>query len=711
MSRLANGTLAKNTAWMLAGQGVGYGMRVLYFIVIARLLGVLQYGIVVGAFAMVNLVAEHSRLGSGTVLLRYVSPNRKRFADYWGNTLLITLIMSGILIAALRLIAPHVLDAASAEIVLLTAIGSCMFEQITISSTQVFQALQRMRSAALLNQLTSMLRCIAAVIMLVVFHRANARQWALASMLASAAATIVSLTTVTISVGWPRFQPGLIRRHGIEGAEYAFASSTTSAYNDLDKTMLSHYGMSAANGIYGMAYRIVELAAVPVASLQLAASPRLFQLAENGPHEPLLLGRHLLRRSLPVSVAMAVIMFSCAPLIPIIAGTGFSEGVIALRWLCLIPVFRCVHGVTGSVLTSIGLQRFRTLTQIAAVLLNFLLNLWLIPSHGWLGAAWASLATDGSLALMNWGLIDHQSRHLPASDSNQITPRNNSADELAPGKGPLVSIIIPYFNHPRFVAEAVESARSQQHRNIEIILVDDGSAVAASDILHDTQDVVMIRTTNQGVSAARNLGFQSSLGEFLIFLDSDDRLLPCAIQAHLKLFAEYPEAGLSFGPAQIIDEKGHAVDHPHLCRPRNDYFPMLLGTNPIGCPGGAMLRRQAFLDAGLFDASYRNADDYHLYLRLARLYPFKQHSTCVVEYRKHGGGKSLQKDKMLAAVMRALDEHELGGHLNAYERKELKRGRARWLHTYQPQQTLAYRILSLYFSVRAMLTVSPRHYF
>jgi O-antigen/teichoic acid export membrane protein len=95
-------------------------------------------------------------------------------------------------------------------------------------------------------------------------------------------------------------------------------------------------------------------------------------------------------------------MFVLAPLIPLLIGPSFTESVSALRWLCLIPVFRSIHGITGSVLTSAGLQRYRSITQIAAVALNFGLNVWLIPRHGWHGAAWASLLTDGGLGVMNW---------------------------------------------------------------------------------------------------------------------------------------------------------------------------------------------------------------------------------------------------------------------------------------------------------------------
>jgi len=88
-------------------------------------------------------------------------------------------------------------------------------------------------------------------------------------------------------------------------------------------------------------------------------------------------------------------------LIPHIVGRGFGESVAAFRWLSLIPVFRGMHQLTGCAITGLGFQRYRTMAQVAAAAFNFGLNLLLMPRHGWLGAAWASLATDGTLAVVN----------------------------------------------------------------------------------------------------------------------------------------------------------------------------------------------------------------------------------------------------------------------------------------------------------------------
>jgi O-antigen/teichoic acid export membrane protein len=410
---------------MMAGSGLGYVLQGIYFVILARLLGALQYGVFVGAFAFVNIVARYGTLGTGTILLRYVSMDRSRFALYWGNLLLVTTACGLILTAGVHLAGRHLLNPASASIVMLAALANCFGTQITICAAQVFQATEQMRITAVLNLLTNFLRALAAVVLVLLFHRVTAWQWALASTAVSLMGSAVAVGIILIHFGKPQFSFSLLRRRLVEGIEFAFASSTSSAYNDLDKVMLSHYGMNAGNGVYTLAYRALDIAAMPIGSLKEAALPRLFRKGAGGLSEAAELARRLWRRAIVFSLVVASGMFLLAPLIPYVAGRSFAETVVALRWLCLIPVFRSVHEIAGSALTGAGLQRYRTGTQVIAVVLNIGLNLCLIPVYGWRGAAWASLVTDGALCAMNWGVLKilvAQSRRRASCQPLNSTP-------------------------------------------------------------------------------------------------------------------------------------------------------------------------------------------------------------------------------------------------------------------------------------------------
>lgn len=198
------------------------------------------------------------------------------------------------------------------------------------------------------------------------------------------------------------------------------SGSTQSAYNDIDKAMLSHYGMNVANGIYSMAYRIMDISAIPVTALDAASLPRFFRLSREGFHSVASLSVRLAKRAVLLGVLISVCVFAAAPLVPHIVGNGFKESVLALRWLCLIPVFRGIHQLTGSAITGLGFQRYRTAGQFSAAILNLGLNLWLIPQYGWLGAAWASLATDGSLSIVNSAILKSlQGRYLSTPISKE----------------------------------------------------------------------------------------------------------------------------------------------------------------------------------------------------------------------------------------------------------------------------------------------------
>jgi len=405
IAKFRSSPMARNATWLFAGQGLGLVLQAAYFVILARLLGPLQYGIYAGAFAFANLVAQYSALGTGTVFLRYVSSDHSTFAVYWGNILVVTTVVGGGLVVALSLLGPRLLNPASAALVLPAAIGNCVCAQLTIESGRVFQTFEKMRLTAVINLLTNLVRTIAAAGMLIAFHQCTAWPWALVSTLVSALAAAAIVVTITLRFGRPRFDSRLFFKRGAEGLGFAVAMSTSSLYNDLDKTMLSHYGMNRDNGIYSMAYRIVDIATIPIFSLRDAAMPRFFKLGREGISASAGLARKLLRRTLILGAIGSAAIYLAAPLIPIVVGREFIEGVAAMRWLCLIPLFRGVHQIAGSALTGAGMQRYRTATQLLAATLNFFLNLWLIPRWGWHGAAWSSLCTDAALAAMNWGVF------------------------------------------------------------------------------------------------------------------------------------------------------------------------------------------------------------------------------------------------------------------------------------------------------------------
>jgi glycosyltransferase involved in cell wall biosynthesis len=219
----------------------------------------------------------------------------------------------------------------------------------------------------------------------------------------------------------------------------------------------------------------------------------------------------------------------------------------------------------------------------------------------------------------------------------------------------MVSIVIPCFDHARFVGEAIESALAQTRPEIEVIVVDDGSrddsaAVAARF------PVRLIRQTNQGLSAARNAGLRASRGDVLICLDADDRLYPTAAAAAVAAFERSPSAMLAFGRCRLIDEDGRPL-LTNLPRVTGSFYAELLRRNYIWTPAMAAFRRTVFDQVGAFNPRFNPSADYDLYLRIARRFEIVSHDTLVADYRQHGRNMSRNPVLMLDTTLAVLRQH------------------------------------------------------
>jgi glycosyltransferase involved in cell wall biosynthesis len=214
----------------------------------------------------------------------------------------------------------------------------------------------------------------------------------------------------------------------------------------------------------------------------------------------------------------------------------------------------------------------------------------------------------------------------------------------------LVSIVIPCFNHGRFLGEAIESALGQSHPSIEIIVIDDGST-------DDTAEITArydVRQSNRGLPAARNAGIGCSGGEYLVFLDADDRLMPNAVSdgyAHLR---EHPDWAFVSGEHRYIGLDGGVIREWNGPAIAANHYAELLRKNYIGCLAAVMYRRAVFMVVNGFDEHTGACEDYELYLRIARSFEIGAHNGLVAEYRRYGSSMSGNPALMLATALAAL---------------------------------------------------------
>jgi glycosyltransferase involved in cell wall biosynthesis len=246
----------------------------------------------------------------------------------------------------------------------------------------------------------------------------------------------------------------------------------------------------------------------------------------------------------------------------------------------------------------------------------------------------------------------------------------------------VVSLVITCFNHASFLADAIESALSQERPFDEIIVVDDGSTDGSAAVAEHYPGVRCLRQSNRGLAAARNRGLEEASGSFIVFLDADDRLTPAAVRAGLDCFRVHPSAVLVYGAFRHIDALGAATPQVPLRPCDDDPYACFLRGNPVGMHACVMYRRVALVDVGGFDQDLKACEDYDLYLRLASQHTVACHPALVAEYRLHESNMSGDPRRMLAAVLDVLDRQHARVRGEARLANAWRDGRRTWQDYY-----------------------------
>ena len=404
--KIKNNSLARDTFWIAIARVIRVLIQAAYFIIIARTLGVQQYGAFVSVTALINIFVPFASWGSEHILVKNVSRERSLFAEYWGNALLIILILSFILITfTLSSFSNFLPSTTSFLVVLFVAISDLLFAVILRTAERAFQAVQKLNLTAKLEIVQFSNRLIAALCFLVFFPKQGIIAWSGLYMTGTIVAAVIGLFLVRYHLGKPKLAIERIKSELIPGFYFSVSMSSLTVYNHIDKTMLAKLSSLEATGIYAAAYRLIEVAMVPISSLVFASYPKFFKQGAKGIRSSVHFAQKLMPTALIYSSVVGLAILLIAPLIPYVLGEEYTTSIEALRWLAFLPFLKCIHAIAGNTLIGADLQGFRTAIQVSIAVFNILLNLWLIPLYSWKGAAWSTLASDGLLALGCWAII------------------------------------------------------------------------------------------------------------------------------------------------------------------------------------------------------------------------------------------------------------------------------------------------------------------
>jgi glycosyltransferase involved in cell wall biosynthesis len=221
----------------------------------------------------------------------------------------------------------------------------------------------------------------------------------------------------------------------------------------------------------------------------------------------------------------------------------------------------------------------------------------------------------------------------------------------------LVSVIIPACNAEAFIAKTLESVIAQTYRNLEILVVDDGSCDRTVGIVQEyiqkDSRIQLFRQKNAGVAAARNLGIEKSRGEFIAPIDADDIWYPQNLEKQVQFMNQGGSTvGLVYSWSVDIDENDRPTGGFKAARIAGDVYTTFIAHYFIGNGSATMMRRSCLDRVGGYDPKFRvqnaqGCEDWDLYLRIAERYEFQVVPEFLIGYRK--ASKSMSCDYQLMA--------------------------------------------------------------
>jgi glycosyltransferase involved in cell wall biosynthesis len=235
---------------------------------------------------------------------------------------------------------------------------------------------------------------------------------------------------------------------------------------------------------------------------------------------------------------------------------------------------------------------------------------------------------------------------------------------------PAVSVVVATYNYGRFLAGAVESVLTQTFRDLEVIVVDDGSTDGTNTVIAPflcDRRVRYLHTEHIGQPAAKNTGIRAARGRLLAFLDADDVWLPPKLEMQIALLKENPTVGVVYSRRLLMDESGQPLEYEQPALFRGRVLDAMFRNNFV-CFSSALVHRRVVTHVGHFDESLPLAIDYEFWLRAASWYAFDYVDEPLVHYRTGHASLSRRTEERLRvafAIMRRFQSnHESRRALN-----------------------------------------------
>jgi O-antigen/teichoic acid export membrane protein len=385
---------ARSSMWALVGQVSLALAGLANFLLLARLLGPSDYGVVAGTLALVLTVGPIAALGADKLCTRDIA-NDPRSAQTALTHALLT-VMLGFLVTTTLLVGLHPLLLPQVPLQLLVAltVSDVLASGVMVTTAGSRFALGHGRAGGMAMTATSAAK-IGAVVVFAVLDASDPVVWARWYASLSLLASVVTAGLAFLRVGRPILRGYRPIARAREGAPYSLNVTATVAQNDLDKTLLVRFGFSQEAGLYSIAYRLATMAWLPILAVLQATLPRFFAMgAEGGLTATSAFAKKLIRPLMAYAVFAAVVLLAVAPLIPVLVGEEYRDSVMLLMLLAPLSLFKVAQYVPSDALTGAGHQPVRTACIAISMGLNVVLGIAFIPRYGIAAALVATFVAE-----------------------------------------------------------------------------------------------------------------------------------------------------------------------------------------------------------------------------------------------------------------------------------------------------------------------------
>lgn len=214
-------------------------------------------------------------------------------------------------------------------------------------------------------------------------------------------------------------------------------------------------------------------------------------------------------------------------------------------------------------------------------------------------------------------------------------------------KQPLVSVVLPSYNHEKYVGKAVESVLNQTYKNFELIIADDGSTDSSVEVISQYEDsrIKFIKFEHNTGFGAYEYGLELVQGDYIATIASDDVWDETLLEKYIGFLESNSDYGCCFCQPQVIDGNHNVVENSEYYsvfkaenKTKEEWFRQLFLQGNCICAPSMCIRKSVYEKVGIFRFQYRQLQDYEYWLRMVQVSNLYIYPERLVKYRVHEEG-------------------------------------------------------------------------